>query len=59
MALIALSSILSIIFGSCIWLAIGDQLPLKEETKWPTTNNIVCYAIILIIPVYLTIFFIF
>ena len=59
MGLIALSAILSILLGSCIWLAIGDQFPSGEEAKWPTVNNICVYAALLLIPVYLTIFFLF
>lgn len=59
MALIALSTILAIILGSCTWLIIGDRLPVGEESKWPTANNICVYAAILLVPVYLTIFFIF
>ena len=61
MGLIALSTILSIVLGSCVWLVIGDQFPLNEpaENKWPTANNIAIYAVALIVPVYLSIFLIF
>lgn len=59
MGLIALSVLLSIIFGSCVWLAIGDKFPIGSETKWPIANNICIYAMILLVPVYLTIFFLF
>ena len=59
MALIALSAILSIILGSCLWLIIGDKFPLDDEVKWPITNNIAFYAAMLVIPVYLLIFFVF
>ena len=59
MGLIALSTILSIILGSCAWLLVGDQFPVGEETKWPTTNNICVYAVMFLVPVYLTIFFVF
>lgn len=58
MGLIALSAILSIILASCLWLVIGDRFPLGETDKWPVTNNICVYAAALVIPVYLTIFFI-
>lgn len=59
MGLIALSVILAIILGCCLWLVIGDQLPPGEETKWPAANNIFVYAASLVLPVYLVIFFIF
>ena len=59
MGLIALSTILSIVFGSCVWLVVGDLFPLKDEVKWPTLNNICCYAVILLVPIYLVIFFTF
>mgnify|MGYP004233501269 CR=1 len=59
MALIALSTILSIILGSCLWLVLGSTFPLKDEDKWPIANNIAVYAVILLMPVYLTIFFVF
>ncbi len=59
MGLIALSTILSIILGSCVWLMIGDRFPLKAEDKWPTVNNICIYAVMLLVPVYLVIFFLF
>ena len=57
MALIALSTILSIILGSCVWLALGNRFPLNDENKWPIANNIAVYAVILVVPVFLTIFF--
>ncbi|MBT4494709.1 MAG: hypothetical protein HOC70_15810 [Gammaproteobacteria bacterium] len=59
MGLIALSTMLSIILGSCFWLAVGDRFPLGDEAKWPTVNNICVYAAMLLIPIYLTIFFLF
>lgn len=59
MALIALSLILSIILGSCVWLAVGNRFPLDEEDKWPAANNICVYAAILLVPVYLTIFYLY
>lgn len=57
MGLIALSSILSIVLGSCLWLLLGDRFPLNDEDKWPVANNIVIYAALLLVPVYLAIFF--
>lgn len=59
MALIALSLVLSIVLGSCLWLAIGSRFPLKEEDKLPVPNNIFIYSAMLLVPVYLTIFFIY
>ena len=59
MGLIALSIVLSIILGSCLWLGIGSKFPLKDEEKWPVPNNIFIYAVILLVPVYLAIFFIY
>jgi hypothetical protein len=59
MGLIALSAILSIILGSCVWLVVGDKFPLGEEDKWPVANNICIYAVMLVVPVYLVIFFTF
>ena len=59
MGLIALSTILSIVLGSCVWLVVGELFPLRDETKWPTVNNICCYAVILLVPIYLAIFFTF
>ena len=58
MALIALSALLSIIFGASLWLAIGDKFPLNAEDKLPTANQIFIYAAALFLPVYLTIFFV-
>ena len=59
MGLIALSTILAIILGSCVWLVIGDQFPVNEDIKWPTVNNICCYSVAFLIPIYLIIFFLF
>ena len=59
MGLIALSIILSVVLGSCIWLALGDKFPLGEDDKWPVANNIFVYTSMLLLPVYLTIFSLF
>jgi hypothetical protein len=59
MALIALSTILAIVCGSCVWLVAGDRFPVGDEVKWPTANNICIYAALLVVPIYLTIFFVF
>ena len=59
MGLIVLSIMLSIILGCCVWLVLGDKFPVNEEQKWPPLNNIVCYAAIVFLPIYLAIFFTF
>jgi len=59
MGLIVLSTILSIVLGSCAWLVLGDRFPIRDEVKWPVANNICVYAAILLPPVYLTIFALF
>ena len=65
MGLIALSAILSLVLGAGVWLLLGDRFPLRTkgaedaEDKWPTTYNILCYALILLVPLYLCIFFTF
>jgi len=56
MGLIILSAILSIVLGSCAWLVLGDRFPVGDDAKWPVANNICVYAVILLLPVYLTIF---
>ncbi len=53
------SIMLAIILGCCTWLLLGDKFPLSEAQKWPALNNIVCYAAIILVPVYLFIFFTF
>jgi hypothetical protein len=50
---------LSMILGCCVWLVLGERFPVGDEQKWPTLNNIVCYGLILLVPVYLTFFFYF
>ena len=57
MGLIVLSIMLSIILGACVWLLIGNRFPVSSDEKWPVTNNIVCYALIVLLPIYLVIFF--
>lgn len=59
MALFLISTILAIILSCTVWLVIGDRFPLTTEPKLPTLNNIVIYAAILIVPLYLAIFFTF
>lgn len=56
MGLIILSAILSIVLGSCAWLVLGDRFPVGDDAKWPVANNMCVYAVILLLPVYLTIF---
>ena len=59
MAVMSLSIILSAILGCVVWLAIGEVFPPREEAKLPPLNNIVIYALLAIVPVYLFIFFVF
>ncbi len=59
MGLIVLSIMISIILGCCVWLVLGEKFPVKDDQKWPPLNNIVCYGMILAVPVYLIIFFTF
>jgi hypothetical protein len=47
------------ILGSLLWLVIGDRLPLKSADKFPPLNNIAYYAVLLVVPVFLVIFFIY
>lgn len=57
MGLALLSILLSMILGCSVWLVIGEKFPLGDEQKWPTLTNIVCYGLILLVPVYLAFFF--
>ncbi len=57
MGLVVLSIMLSIILGCCVWLVIGEKLPPGGGEKWPVVNNIVCYGLMLVVPVYLVFFF--
>ncbi len=59
MGLIALSALLAIILGSCAWLAMGNQFPIGQASKWSATQNICIYAALFLVPVYLLIFFLF
>jgi len=54
-----LSIITSAVLGCVLWLAIGDRFPIREEIKFPPLNNIVIYALLLILPIYMTIFLVF
>lgn len=59
MGLIVLSLILSIIGGCLTWIVLGEQFPRNESLKWPATNNILIYVVLLAVPMYLAIFAIF
>lgn len=59
MALMLLSIILSIILGCVLWLVLGERFPWNDDIKLPPLNNIVIYTLLVIIPVYLTIFFLY
>ena len=57
MGLVVLSIMLSMILGCCVWLVVGERFPIGDVQKWPTLNNIVCYGLIFLVPVFLTFFF--
>jgi len=59
MAIMMLSIVASMILGCVVWLIIGDKFPIKQDLKFPPLNNIVIYALSLLVPTYLLIFFIF
>jgi len=59
MGILLLSIFSAIILGCLLWLAIGEQFPPGEDLKLPPLNNIVIYTLLLIIPVYVFIFFVF
>lgn len=56
MGILILSFLASVILGCIAWLLVGDQFPLRHETKFPVHNNIVIYTMLLIVPVYLIVF---
>lgn len=58
MGIMLLSVFASIVMGCLIWLVIGEKFPPNEEVKLPPFNNIVIYALLSVIPVYLFIFFV-
>ncbi len=58
MGIMLLSIFAAIILGCITWLVIGEKFPPGDEIKLPPLNNIVIYALILIVPVYLFIFFV-
>lgn len=58
MGLIILSVLLSLLFSTILWMAVGNLLPLSKEKKWPGIFNLAGYALILLIPIYSTIFFV-
>lgn len=61
MGIMVLSIILSMVLGCVTWLLIGSKFPMNEpeENRLPALNNIVIYFLMLLVPVYLLIFFIF
>lgn len=59
MAILLLSVLIATVIGCLVWLVIGDRFPPREEVKLPPLNNIVIYALLALVPVYLSIFFIF
>lgn len=59
MGLFVFSALLSIILASCLWLLLGSRLPWRQEDKWPVPYNILCYAGMVLVPLYALIFFIY
>lgn len=59
MALILLSVFLSLILGCLVWVVLGERFPFNDDIKLPPFNNIVIYTLLAIVPVYLTIFFLY
>ena len=55
----ALSMLLALALGGCLWLLLGDRLPPGAQDKWPASSNILCYAALLLAPLYLCLFFAF
>ena len=58
MGLIVLSVLLSLLFSTILWMVAGNLLPFGKTKKWPGIFNFAGYALILLIPIYSTIFFI-
>jgi len=59
MPLLLLSVILAMITGAVIWLVIGSRLPLRSTDKFPVINNIAYYSLMIFLPIFLTIFYLF
>lgn len=41
------------------WIFAGDLLPLNEEVKWTSLQNIATYFALIVMPIYLIVFLIF
>ena len=59
MGLLLISVVISMIVACLGWVLAGDLLPLNEEVKWPSLQNIATYFALIVIPIYLIIFLIF
>ncbi|MBF67409.1 MAG: hypothetical protein CMQ29_06905 [Gammaproteobacteria bacterium] len=59
MGLIVLSLILSIVGACLLWMLFGEQFPRGDSLKWPATNNILIYALLLVVPMYALMFAVF
>ena len=57
MGLIVLSVLLAFLFSTIIWMTTGNLLPFGQKNKWPGVFNLGAYALILVVPIYSTIFF--
>jgi hypothetical protein len=58
MGLIILSALLSLLFSTILWMAAGNLLPFRKKKKWPAIFNLAGYALIFLILIYSTIFFV-
>ena len=58
MGLLILSVLLSLLFSTILYIAAGNLLPFGKKKKWPGIFNLGGYALILLIPIYSTIFFV-
>ena len=57
MGLIVLSVLLASLFSTILWMTTGNLLPFGQKNKWPGVFNLGAYALILVVPIYSTIFF--
>ena len=57
MGLIVLSVLLASLLSTILWMTTGNLLPFGQKNKWPGIFNLGAYALILVVPIYSTIFF--
>ena len=56
MGLLLISLVSWSLLGCALWLAVGNQLPVNDEEKWPAIANILSYAVAIAATLYLFIF---